>query len=232
MFHFAKSSGLKIVLTLLLNSFTLLAYDIEVRVPTLDQHYVTIIQELWKKCPSSMKIEVIKNSTFWEKITGKSISKISLTSSLLDKVPWKLSTFFLSGSVCSYCAIAYFFYRVYCVVTKINTFLSWWNGNSQETTLIEDVERMFVRTVKEENFNSKTELFNEECLILEAYLYIEKRLSLLHIRWMFPYSNDLEIYKIKEMLTALKTISDYSRNHSYSTTRMILPNEKESATLT
>ena len=211
---------------------SLSAYDVEVRVPALDAHYLPIIQSLWEKCPSSMKIEVIKNTTFWEKITGSGGPKIQPYSSLLQKIPWQLGSFVFNGSMCSYLAIAYFFYRVYRVVTKINSFLSWWNGTSQETTLIEDVERMFVRTVKKDSFyDAKAELFYEECVLLEAYLYIEETLSSLHIKWMFPYSNVLEKQKIKNILASLKMISSRSKNHSYNPTRIILPNERECATL-
>jgi len=216
------------------------SYDVEVRIPALDQQQIQLLCSMWQQCSGNMKIEVIRNASFWQRIrqhTSDTTQNFSVRT-----LSWSTTKFLFNGSVFSYLTVFYFIYRVYNLVNKLNNFIQWWNSSSSETALIQDVERMFLRTVKikkEQNnpanirsLSVLSKKFQASCtenkMLLSTYLIINEFLESSHIRWLFPYNTDLKRESIQITMALLTTLEEKSYQ---SESRFILPNDEDSGTL-
>jgi hypothetical protein len=190
-------------------------YDVEVRIPSFDETQIQLLHTMWQQCPGNMKIEVIRNASFWQRITQQNTNSFDSASSL----SWTTIKFFFNGSLFSYLTIFYFIYRVYNVITKLHSFITWFTTTSNETALIQDVEHMFLKTVTTKKLNPHTRLpldttkdFCKTCkeykTLLYCYIHLNESLESLHIRWLFPYSKALERKNIQKIIVLLETLEE------------------------
>lgn len=137
------------VLSLL--SFTpLLAHDVELRFPNFSHDTIEYIKTVAKGYPGkSIKIEVIPETTFFEKIkntitSSDNFNKRGQGDSFLSKD----TLFFLlkgcfGASTVSYISIAYIIYRAYTIAKKIN---AWFVvENEDQDNPMNDIERMLFK---------------------------------------------------------------------------------------
>ena len=128
----------------------LTAHDIELRIPELSDQHLQYLKELGQQYPGkTMKIEVLPETTFFEKIknslagNGNSESK-----GQGDGFSTKSAVFYFikscfGASAVSYFSIAYIIYRAYKIAKKISLWFK--EDDKEESDTMSDIERMLSR---------------------------------------------------------------------------------------
>ena len=123
------------------------AHDIELRIPELSDQHLQYLKELGQQYPGkTMKIEVLPETTFFEKIknslagNGNSESK-----GQGDGFSTKSAVFYFikscfGASAVSYFSIAYIIYRAYKIAKKISLWFK--EDDKEESDTMSDIERM------------------------------------------------------------------------------------------
>ena len=126
------------------------AHDIELRIPELSDQHLQYLKELGQQYPGkTMKIEVLPETTFFEKIknslagNGNSESK-----GQGDGFSTKSAVFYFikscfGASAVSYFSIAYIIYRAYKIAKKISLWFK--EDDKEESDTMSDIERMLSR---------------------------------------------------------------------------------------
>lgn len=140
-------------------------------------------------------------------ITEKSISQhvqdaaVFLNSLTLQNVLLKGATTIFGATALSYSFIAYFIYRVYQLVAKINSWLSW-NTEAHHHNMIEEAKMYLHRTLDEQTSIKRTrsqdpyyiclqEIKREEKL-LRLYVQLNTFLKKYRLRALFAYDPEKE----------------------------------------
>ena len=177
------------VLSVLLFSVTLQCHDIELRIPDLSETNIDHIKKLGQNYPGkTMKIEVIPETTFFEKIkrniTGENGSKSKGEGGSVSSraaFMYFIKSCFGTTAV-SYFSIAYVIYRAYKIAKKINL---WFKEDEEEKDDMNTIERMLFK-------NKKYKLSNIEMFYLNTYITLHKQLRLCGLRNYFSVNKKLD----------------------------------------
>lgn len=131
--------------------FSLYSYDIELRIPDVSDEHLNYIQQLNISYPGkTMKIEVIPETTFFEKIknslTGNKNTELKGQGDLFSTK--KVALYFIKScfgvTAVSYFSIAYVVYRAYKIAQKISLWFKE-DNTQEETNTMNDIERMLFK---------------------------------------------------------------------------------------
>lgn len=131
--------------------FSLYSYDIELRIPDVSDEHLNYIQQLNISYPGkTMKIEVIPETTFFEKIknslTGNENTELKGQGDLFSTK--KVALYFIKScfgvTAVSYFSVAYVIYRAYKIAQKIKLWFKE-DDNQEETNTMDDIERMLFK---------------------------------------------------------------------------------------
>jgi hypothetical protein len=173
---------------------------IEIRIPDLSPQYQKALMEIWTQNQNHhIRIDIISDQSFKVEI----MQQVSIMSTIFNSVKktgtlltnsknlffW-LAHISFGGGVLSYVTLLYFIYRAYRIATKLYDIyhLIIHNNKDEKEDTLEIVDKMFFRSLN----RSESIIQNNELQILQQYYILSNSLKKLHIRFLFPYNEELE----------------------------------------
>ncbi len=184
------------------------AHDIELRIPELSDQHLQYLKELGQQYPGkTMKIEVLPETTFFEKIknslagNGNSESK-----GQGDGFSTKSAVFYFikscfGASAVSYFSIAYIIYRAYKIAKKISLWFK--EDDKEESDTMSDIERMLSR-------NRTFKLSKSDKKWIKLYMKIDSFLREKKLRSFFFFKKESD-FLIKSYYKTLSRPSNPNR---------------------